>query len=84
MDAWRLLGTVHAENDDDTQAIAAMGQALKADPKNPEVCFNWAHVARLVQSVLYLYADVVNCALSMSKWKTLLLPSHLVTAPGYT
>lgn len=37
VDAWRLLGTVHAENDDDTQAIAAMGHALKADPTNSEV-----------------------------------------------
>jgi len=25
-EAWRLLGTVHAENDDDNQAIAAMGE----------------------------------------------------------
>ena len=39
VDAWRLLGTVHAENDDDTQAIAAMGQALRADPTNAEVCY---------------------------------------------
>ena len=37
VDAWRLLGTVHAENDDDTQAIAAMAHALKADPTNAEV-----------------------------------------------
>ena len=26
-EAWRLLGPVHAENDDDQQAIAAMGEA---------------------------------------------------------
>ena len=38
VEAWRLLGTVHAENDDDTQAIAAMAHALKADPTNAEVC----------------------------------------------
>lgn len=37
VDAWRLLGTVHAENDDDTQAISAMARALKADPTNAEV-----------------------------------------------
>ena len=37
VDAWRLLGTVHAENDDDTQAISAMARALKADPTNSEV-----------------------------------------------
>lgn len=37
VDAWRLLGTVHAENDDDTQAISAMAHALQADPTNAEV-----------------------------------------------
>lgn len=37
VNAWRLLGTVHAENDDDTQAISAMAKALKADPTNAEV-----------------------------------------------
>lgn len=36
-EAWRLLGTVQAENDDDKQAIAAMNRALAADPQNPEV-----------------------------------------------
>ncbi|GBF99808.1 hypothetical protein Rsub_12561 [Raphidocelis subcapitata] len=36
-EAWRLLGTVHAENDDDVQAIAAMGKALEADPTDPAV-----------------------------------------------
>lgn len=35
--AWRLLGTVHAENDDDRQAIAALQRAMKADPQNLEV-----------------------------------------------
>jgi len=37
VEAWRLLGTVHAENDDDKQAIAAMVRALEADPENLEV-----------------------------------------------
>jgi peroxin-5 len=36
-EAWRLLGTVQAENDDDQQAIAAMNRALAADPDNLEV-----------------------------------------------
>lgn len=35
--AWRLLGTVHAENDDDRQAIAALNKALGADPTSLEV-----------------------------------------------
>jgi hypothetical protein len=35
--AWRMLGTAHAENDDDQQAIAAMAKALSADPDNPAV-----------------------------------------------
>ena len=34
---WRLLGTVHAENDDDRRAIAAMSRALAAQPDNGEV-----------------------------------------------
>jgi len=36
-EAWRLLGTVHAENDDDQQAIAAMLRALQADPSDADV-----------------------------------------------
>ena len=32
--AWRLLGTVQAENDDDVQAIAALNRALAADPND--------------------------------------------------
>eukprot|EP00887_Chlorella_sp_A99_P004578 scaffold4.g4578.t1 len=36
-EAWRLLGTVQAENDDDQQAIAAMNRALAADPSNLDV-----------------------------------------------
>ena len=31
-----MLGTVQAENDDDTQAIAALNRALQADPDNAE------------------------------------------------
>lgn len=50
VDAWRLLGTVHAENDDDTQAISAMGQALKADPTNSEVCSPLLHWAAALAS----------------------------------
>ena len=37
VEGWRLLGTVHAENDDDRQAIAAMTKANEADPHNLEV-----------------------------------------------
>jgi peroxin-5 len=36
-EGWRLLGTVHAENDDDRRAIAAMTKANEADPTNLEV-----------------------------------------------
>jgi len=35
--AWRLLGTVHAENDDDRRAIAAMATALRCDPRDSDV-----------------------------------------------
>ena len=35
--AWRLLGTVHAENDDDVRAIGAMATALRCEPANREV-----------------------------------------------
>lgn len=35
--AWRLLGAVQAENDDDQQAIAAMTRALVLDPSNLEL-----------------------------------------------
>lgn len=37
VDAWRLLGTVQAENDDDRQAIAAMSRCLLADPSALDV-----------------------------------------------
>jgi peroxin-5 len=36
-EAWRLLGTVQAENDDDVQAIAAWNRALAAEPDNLDV-----------------------------------------------
>lgn len=36
-EAWRLLGTVHAENDDDERAIRAMRRALAAGPDDPDV-----------------------------------------------
>lgn len=35
-EAWRLLGCVQAENDDDSQAIAAMNRALAIDPNDLE------------------------------------------------
>ena len=34
-EGWRLLGTVHAENDDDRRAFAAMTRANEADPNDP-------------------------------------------------
>lgn len=36
-EAWRLLGNVHAENDDDEQAIAALANALQSNPRDLEV-----------------------------------------------
>ena len=36
-EAWYQLGLVHAENDDDVQAIAAMDKAHEADPTNRNV-----------------------------------------------
>ncbi|EEH58585.1 peroxisomal protein importer family [Micromonas pusilla CCMP1545] len=36
-EAWRLLGTTHAENDDDRRAIAAMTKANEADPTDANV-----------------------------------------------
>jgi len=35
-DAWRWLGTAHADNDEDKQAIAALRSSLEADPENIE------------------------------------------------
>ena len=36
-ESWRMLGMVHAENDDDKQAIAAMVNAHAADPTNLDI-----------------------------------------------
>jgi len=35
-DAWRWLGSAHAENDEDKRAISALHRALEADPGNIE------------------------------------------------
>jgi Flp pilus assembly protein TadD len=35
--SWRLLGAAHAENDNDSQAIAAALRALDAAPNNADV-----------------------------------------------
>ena len=61
--AWRLLGTAHAENDDDRQAIAAMAKALAADPTNPEVllALGVSHVNELQQGQAVSY--LMRCAL---------------------
>jgi len=51
-EAWRLLGTVQAENDDDKQAIAAMNRAIAADPNNSDVLLSLgvSHTNELEQS----------------------------------
>ncbi|KAI7842283.1 hypothetical protein COHA_003924 [Chlorella ohadii] len=51
-EAWRLLGTVQAENDDDQQAIAAMNRALAADPSDLDVLLSLgvSHTNELEQS----------------------------------
>lgn len=36
-ESWRMLGMVHAENDDDKQAIASMVNAHAADPTNLDI-----------------------------------------------
>ncbi|GMH42267.1 hypothetical protein BSKO_10186 [Bryopsis sp. KO-2023] len=41
-EAWRLLGIIHAENDDDVQAIAAFSRAREIDPSNLEVLLSMA------------------------------------------
>lgn len=78
VDAWRLLGTVHAENDDDTQAIAAMGHALKADPLNSEVCSpqNFESVSFEEMDV---YANMLPCSLSQGYSVTNSLPNPATT-----
>jgi peroxin-5 len=42
IEAWRLLGEAHAENDDDVQAIAAMREAHRRDPLDAEVALQLA------------------------------------------
>ena len=37
VEAWSLLGRVHAENDDDPMAICAMMRAYQAQPDNLDV-----------------------------------------------
>lgn len=65
VDAWRLLGTVHAENDDDTQAISAMARALKADPTNAEVAC-WEMTAYILSVCMHvcLSSESSMCYLS--------------------
>ena len=60
VEAWRLLGTVHAENDDDSQAISAMARALKADPTNAEV--GWVGLS-VCMHVVCLACSVLACLL---------------------
>ncbi|KAL5577730.1 hypothetical protein UlMin_019429 [Ulmus minor] len=58
-EGWRLLGIAHAENDDDSQAIAAMMRAQEADPANLEVllALGVSHTNELEQAAAlkYLY-----------------------------
>tara|TARA_B100001540_G_scaffold156644_1_gene138753 strand:- start:122 stop:2407 length:2286 start_codon:yes stop_codon:yes gene_type:complete len=42
MEAWRLLGEAHAENDDDVRAIAAMREAHRLDPLDAQVALQLA------------------------------------------
>lgn len=59
-EAWRLLGTVHAENDDDATAIAAMSRALAAAPDHLDVllALGVSHTNELDQgeALHYLYS----------------------------
>jgi len=52
VEAWRLLGTVHAENDDDKKAINAMMEAMSAGPEDREVMLSLgvSHTNELNQS----------------------------------
>jgi peroxin-5 len=51
-EAWRLLGTVQAENDDDVQAIAALNRAVAADPEDLDALLSLgvSHTNELEQS----------------------------------
>ncbi|KAF7833861.1 peroxisome biogenesis protein 5 [Senna tora] len=74
VEAWRLLGIAHAENDDDQQAIAAMMRAQEADPTNLEVllALGVSHTNELEQAAAlkYLYGWLCN----HSKYRTLAPP----------
>ncbi|KAK4278517.1 hypothetical protein QN277_016353 [Acacia crassicarpa] len=64
VEAWRLLGIAHAENDDDQQAIAAMMRAQEADPTNLEVllALGVSHTNELEQTeaLKFLYGWLCN------------------------
>ncbi|XP_054797056.1 peroxisome biogenesis protein 5 isoform X2 [Prosopis cineraria] len=64
VEAWRLLGIAHAENDDDQQAIAAMMRAQEADPTNLEVllALGVSHTNELEQAAAlkFLYGWLCN------------------------
>ena len=66
MQAWRLLGAAHAENDDDAQAIAAALRALEAAPNNAGVllALGVSHVNELQegQAVSYLLRFALCCS----------------------
>ncbi|XP_028794410.1 peroxisome biogenesis protein 5-like isoform X1 [Neltuma alba] len=74
--AWRLLGVAHAENDDDQQAIAAMMRAQEADPTNLEVllALGVSHTNELEQAeaLKFLYGWLCN----HPKYRTLAPPEH--------
>ena len=71
--AWKLLGTAHAENDDDRQAIAAMRRALAAEPNNLDVllALGVSHVNELQegQAVDYLLQCVTTTSASFFEIK---------------
>lgn len=52
-----MLGTVHAENDDDGKAIAAMLRALRADGKDLEVLLSLgvSHTNEFAQAEATMY-----------------------------
>ncbi|KAJ6951031.1 hypothetical protein NC651_004632 [Populus alba x Populus x berolinensis] len=73
-EGWRLLGTAHAENDDDQQAIAAMMRAHEADPTNLEVllALGVSHTNEFEQAAAlkYLYGWLQH----HQKYRTLATP----------
>ena len=58
MEAWRLLGEAHAENDDDVRAIAAMREAHRLDPLDAQVALQLAvsHTNELEKTEAILHA----------------------------